>query len=454
MLILWTKSFDLKKIFLIPFIVLAACGAYDSDAPSDAIDYPGYGKKFFYLEAPCDINVAGIGKVDIEEEYVAGVISCENPNAPYEALKAQAVQARTFLYYKKFVEGKDTILNSQADQVFRCNHAPNDPNADHRRAAAETKGQYLSWSNKIIASFYVAGSIPPNPDAGDPFNSCKANGGSDPTNTQKWVTYNKGKTRCDVEMTDLGFTTPDCDAHPYNRGCASQNGHACLATAGVGYAEQFSFYYGDDVKLETADGLCGGVVIPPSEYDAFCDTKSDGTYCFDNASIIVCKENLSDSVEACDNGCSENACQEPVAATFCTGQADGNYCDKNQSISCLDESISDNTACAGLCKNGLCVKAEVVVTDPTFCTSRADNSYCDGQTVVDCLAEQISSTEICPLGCDRGRCKQKIDIIDEVESDLITTSDGISGGCSTHVNNPSFLLFFLVGFVFLRRKNK
>ncbi len=446
----------MKKALLIPLIALAACGAYDSDIPNEILDGPGYGKKFFYLEAPCEINVEGIGTVDIEDEYVAGVISCENPNAPYEALKAQAVQARTFLYYKKFIEGKDTIRNSQADQVFRCNHAPNGPNADHRRAAAETKGQYLSWANEIIASFYVAGSIPPNPDSNDPFNSCKANGGSDPTNTQKWVTYNKGKTRCDVEMTNLGFTTADCDAFPYNRGCASQNGHACLATAGVDYTQQFAFYYGDDIKLETADGICGGVVIPPSEYDVFCDTRPDGSYCFDNASLIVCSENLSDSVETCDNGCGEGACQEPVEPTFCTGQADGNYCDNNQSIACLDEAISGNTPCTGECEDGLCV-ADVVVepkpTDPNFCTSRADNSYCDDTTLVNCSDQQISSSEACESGCDRGRCTgSDISIEPSEDSELITTSDGVIGGCSTQENRPSFLLFFLVGFFFLRRK--
>jgi len=442
------------KFIFVSLLILASCGAYESDIPTHITDQPGYGQKFFYLEAPCKINVEGIGQVDIEDEYIAGVISCENPNAPFQALKAQAVQARTFLYYKKFIEGKDTIRNSQADQVFRCNHAPNGPTAEHRRAATETRGQYLSWSNEIIASFYVAGTIPPNPDMNAPFASCRANGGRDPTNTEKWVTYNKGKTNCDVEMTRLGFRTADCEAFPYNRGCASQNGQSCLASVGVDYSEQFAVYYGDDIKLETAEGMCGGVVEPLNMYDQFCTTKSDGSYCFDNSSLITCLENLSERVQTCDEGCANDACQEPVEPTFCTGQADGNYCDQNRSVNCLGESISSSKVCSSRCDDGQCEQQP----SSNFCSTKADNSYCDKNELILCENEEISASQTCEFGCQRGVCSSAQDTIDkdeEGESDLITASDGISGGCSSTPNRPSALFILAFGAaLFFRRKKR
>ncbi len=438
----------MKNILLISFVFLAACGTYESDIQKEVSERPGYGKKFFYLEAPCEINVEDIGTVNIEDEYIAGVIACENPHAPFEALKAQAVEARSFLYYKKFIEGKDTVKNSQADQVFRCSHAPNGPNADHKRAATETRGQYLSWKNEIVASFFVAGSTPANPDSNDPFNSCKVSGeDSSSVGTQKWVTYNKGKSGCDVELTKLGLVPDDCNDNPQNRGAASQNGHACLATAGVKYDDQFAMYYGEDIKLTTATGVCGSDA-PTDKYDAFCDTKPDDTYCFDNLSTIVCSENLSEKVEECENGCSDAECIVPVVETFCTGKANGNYCDNNQSIVCANEVISSTTPCSAQCTGGLC-KTEDGKTDPNFCVNRPSRDYCDSDTLVSCSNRIVSATQECKSGCDDSKCN---DLVNEDDGALITISKGIVGGCSTLEDRPSFFLFFLVGCFLLRRK--
>ena len=331
----------------------ASCSAQDSTPPPELEEAPGFRQKVFYLEAPCEVNVEGVGLVDIEEDYIPGVVACENGGAPLEALKAQAVQARSFLYYKLFVAGETTIRNSTADQVYSCSYRPNGPDEIHRQAAAETKAQYLTWEDSIVASFYVAGAIPPNPNAADPFGSCMGNGGSDPTSTQRWVTYNRGKTGCGIDLTDLGFVPADCRGNPHNRGCASQNGEACLAGLGIGYQEMLTFHYGDDIVLAVADGRCGA--DPPlSPEDQYCTDNGDGSFCLDAANRIDCAAGAASLVEACELGCGDGAC--------------------------------------------------LVAPDPTFCSGRTNGPHCDGATLVECDTEAIAMTEACPAGCTAGAC--------------------------------------------------
>ena len=52
------------------------------------------------LEAHCSVTVNGVGKIDVEKNYLPHVVHCENGGAPFEALKAQAIAARTYLYYR------------------------------------------------------------------------------------------------------------------------------------------------------------------------------------------------------------------------------------------------------------------------------------------------------------------------------------------------------------------
>lgn len=331
--------------------LVASCSADDSPPP-ELEHAPGFRQKVFFLEAPCEVMVEGIGMVDIENDYIPGVVACENGGAPLEALKAQAVQARSFLYYKLFVAGQTTIRNSTADQVYSCSYRPNGPAAIHRQAADETKAQYLTWENSIVASFYVAGAIPPNPNAADPFGSCMGNGGSDPTSTQRWVTYNRGKTGCDIDLTDLGFVPADCRGNPHNRGCASQNGEACLAGLGIGYEDMLKAHYGDDIVVATGDGRCGAT--PVSAEDQFCIDNGDGSFCFDALNRIDCAGGAASLVEACDDGCGEGACVVPPDPTFCTGQPDGALCDGASLVVCSAATISMTQICPNGCAGGAC----------------------------------------------------------------------------------------------------
>ncbi|MEZ4458565.1 MAG: SpoIID/LytB domain-containing protein [bacterium] len=412
---------NLGILFALAF-ASASCG--EVSMSEDPSNLPGFNTRVFHLEAPCMVMVDGVGMVDVENDYIPGVVACENGNAPLEALKAQAVQARGFLYYKLFVAGATSIGNSQSDQVYSCtSRLPNGPLAIHREAAAATKGQYLTWKDRIIAPFYVAGAIPPNPDPEDPINSCRGNGGADGTNTERWVTYNWGKSNCDIELTALGFVPADCNGNPANRGCASQNGESCLARTGVKYPDMFEYYYGDDIQLVVSTGQCGGPPIEPiTDYDRFCGLKTDGSYCFDAATRVDCVAEYSAAEELCGGSCENGACVGAVEPTgdSCADAADGAYClDNVTRIECAAGAVSLSEVCESGCIAGECA------TDPI-------EGNVDDPVVVD-------------PGVDEGK--------QEVVSDfpgLVSASSGSSEGCNSIGAPVSLLALGVLGL--LRRR--
>ena len=183
--------------------------------------------------------------VDVETEYLPRVVNCENGGAAFEALKAQAVSARTYLYYRLARTGD--IADGTSDQVFGCDREPRE---EHYEAVRATQGEVLQYMEETIAGFYVAGSRQTPPE-------CRG-GTDDPTNTERFVTYNEGLSGDGVEQTTLGWVNP---GNIYNRGCLSQNGSHCLAESGWGYEDILRFYYGTDIELVTAEGAC----VEPSE---------------------------------------------------------------------------------------------------------------------------------------------------------------------------------------------
>lgn len=206
----------------------------------------------FGLIAYCDAEVEGSGIVEVETDYLPHVINCENGGADFEALKAQAVAARTYLYYKLDTSG--SIGDGQGDQVYTCG---SDPGPEHYDAVDETSGQVVSYDDVTICAFYVAGAIPSQDD-------CVAlPTDEDYSSTEHYVTYNWGLEGDEVEQTTLGWVDP---GNVYNRGCKSQNGADCLSLEGWVYDDILRFYYGMDIVLETAEGEC--VEDPDPDGDA------------------------------------------------------------------------------------------------------------------------------------------------------------------------------------------
>jgi MYXO-CTERM domain-containing protein len=193
--------------------------------------------------AYCTIVVTGSGDVATEDDYLPHVITCENGGANLEALKAQAIAARSVAYYNMATSG--SICDGQGCQVYSCGARPS---ATAYQAVAETSGMYLSYASMLTYGFYVAGDNTTNPPA------CVGMDGA----TEHWVTYNEGKSGGDVVQTELGFVGPP--GFGQNRGCMGQWGARCLENEnGYDYVDILRFYYGDDIEILTAPGPC---VVP------------------------------------------------------------------------------------------------------------------------------------------------------------------------------------------------
>lgn len=98
-----------------------------------------YGKDPVGKDTGGNINVAVVGSVNFEDYYLMGI--AEMPSAWHpEALKAQAIAARTYAYRYK-IEGKQ-ICVTEACQVFKKSKADNPPDA-WKQAVQATRGQVL-----------------------------------------------------------------------------------------------------------------------------------------------------------------------------------------------------------------------------------------------------------------------------------------------------------------------
>ncbi len=99
-------------------------------------------------ETSGNISVSGYGSMDFETTYLYGI--AEMPSSWHsEALKAQAVAARTFaLRYKK--DG-NTICTTESCQVFNKSKSDNPPQA-WKDAVDQTKGQVL----EDVTTFYAS----------------------------------------------------------------------------------------------------------------------------------------------------------------------------------------------------------------------------------------------------------------------------------------------------------
>jgi hypothetical protein len=215
--------------------LVAACGQPDD----------GVGRRSWPITAYCTATVTGVGERDVETDYLPHVVQCENGAADIEALRAQAVAARTFLYYKLETAGQ--IGDGQGDQVYSCGRTPA---ADHIQAAADTVGVVLTYHGDVTCSFYVAGATQTPP-------GCQGGTGA---STEQYVTYNEGLSGDSIHQSTLGWVSP---TNYRNRGCMSQNGAQCLESAGYDWQQILRFYYGADIGIETAVGSC-----VPAQQDA------------------------------------------------------------------------------------------------------------------------------------------------------------------------------------------
>lgn len=107
-----------------------------------------YGKEPVQKDTGGDIRVSGHGSMNFEEKYLYGIAEMPSSWHP-EALKAQAVAARTYAYRYK-VEGKE-ICTTEACQVFSRSKADNTPQA-WKDAVNATRGQVV----EDVVTFYAS----------------------------------------------------------------------------------------------------------------------------------------------------------------------------------------------------------------------------------------------------------------------------------------------------------
>ncbi len=98
-----------------------------------------YGKETVKKDTGGTISVAGLGNVNFEDYYLMGIAEMPSSWHP-EALKAQAVAARTYAYRYKIAGTQ--ICTTEACQVFRKSKADNPP-AEWKKAVEDTRGQVL-----------------------------------------------------------------------------------------------------------------------------------------------------------------------------------------------------------------------------------------------------------------------------------------------------------------------
>jgi stage II sporulation protein D len=107
------------------------------------------------LVFPTDKGLTAVNYVDLEQ-YLYSVLGSEmNGNWPQEALKAQAVAARTYAIYKRENEsnGFYDLGDTQASQVY--NGIVSETSSTHKAVNA-TAGQVLTYKNQIILSVFHA----------------------------------------------------------------------------------------------------------------------------------------------------------------------------------------------------------------------------------------------------------------------------------------------------------
>lgn len=201
--------------------------------------------------AHCEIDVEGVGVIGMEDDYLPHVIHCENGGANLEALKAQAIAARSVAYYA--IETSGGICDSQGCQVYSCG---SEPEAIHQQAVDATSGQYLSYNDTLTYGFYVAG------DSSVSGPGCVGVDGN--AGTEHWITYNSGRSGTDVEQTELGFVHDPADnGYGQNRGCMGQWSARCLENDnGAEVTAILQFFYGEDIGIIQGSGDC---VIPAAQ---------------------------------------------------------------------------------------------------------------------------------------------------------------------------------------------
>lgn len=229
-------------------VALASCGMTE-DEVSQTLPQ-GFDKYITETQPVKTKDISGFckvktdrGQIDIDE-YLASVVSCEAAySAGLEALKAQAIAARSFALHVNFAQNRP-LRSSQADQHYACGRPVREL---ARQAVKETTGVVAQYNETLVALFYKAGSERQSA-------TCRGIGPG-ATNTEHYITYNEGKRGSAVQGAYNQRASND------NRGDMSQWGAVCLENKGKKALDILRFYYGEDIETVQLQGPCVGNTV-------------------------------------------------------------------------------------------------------------------------------------------------------------------------------------------------
>lgn len=208
----------------------------------------------------CQVEVKRFGRLDLEKDYLPRVVWCENreaPEASFEALKAQAIAARTYALYRVYDYTSPGALDpghgtaSQSDQSYDCGTPSGASWERAQRAVAQTSGQVFinATTGHIVWGCYASGADRDLRDA-----TCRATSSH---YTERHMTRNQGRAwgAPGFSQTTLGGVSPSSSTYN-NHGCMGQKEANCLASAqGKSASEILRYFYGN-VRLVQLDAPC------------------------------------------------------------------------------------------------------------------------------------------------------------------------------------------------------
>ncbi len=251
LLIMGLSIFHIIIFIIILIVPLMALGIIDIEGLTTSLfgesNYSSSSSLSLNTPFSSKSNIAKISKscefvmVDGEavslEDYVAGVVAAEGYTSEnIEALKAQAIAARTFVIYNSnFCQS--SVENSSRFQ----NYDPNRIDDKARQAAEDTKGLVLLYDSKVFNSqydsFYKGGDY-----SCDNSNNCS-------------VTYTKlpNSEKHKVAANSAHYNQI---AGGHGRGM-SQVASYVLADSGMNYEEILKYFYSDGVEIGSLYGYEG-----------------------------------------------------------------------------------------------------------------------------------------------------------------------------------------------------
>lgn len=229
-------------VFIIFVAVLFVLGFFDIGSSDSNSSFANLSSNYSYCESVTMVDNETITLYSLNE-YIAGVVQAEAyPDGGEEALKAQAIAARTFVLYN--TNGcKQVVTNGQHFQAFDPN-----PSEAAKKAAADTEGLVLAYNGELFSSQYDSFCYADSdcPDA------VKNSDGSYTVTYSKLPTEEKHK----ITLKDSSQYSRIVPGGGHARGMSQLVSYQ-LAKEGKSYKEILKYFYSNGVEIANLNSSTG-----------------------------------------------------------------------------------------------------------------------------------------------------------------------------------------------------